>query len=82
MIETQIAFEEAEMKEKSCPLAGQEEKTDADKEQKVLDEPCVEKVLVIVNDAEMIVDLGNNNVIPEKLEDSNMVDQMTDDMII
>ena len=83
MIEAQIAYEEQEMKEKSCPFAGQEEKTNADEEQKVLDEPCVEKVLVTNSDAEFIVDLGNNNVIPKKLKDKDVVcnAQMVDNVM-
>jgi hypothetical protein len=61
LIEAQIALEEAEMKEKSCPLEGQEEKTDAGEEQMVVDEPWVEKVLVEDKYAEKIVDLGKGD---------------------
>ena len=70
------------MKEKSCQLEGQERTPNASEEQKVEDEPCVERVLD--SDAKKIVDLGSSVSIPQKLEDSNMVhyDQIADDMIL
>ena len=64
-------------------MEGKERTPNAGGEKKVEDEPCVEWVLVANNDAEMIVDLGNNNMIPGNLDDNDMIydDQMTDIMV-
>ena len=48
----------------------------------VVDEPCVEKILVEDKDAKKIVDLGSDDLILENLEERDIVyDDGEDDVI-